>query len=57
MPKSSTAVLEEMNADLEKSLNTSEDEDWWKKNAGLRIYALDNSPLLRLFMHPEEAAS
>jgi hypothetical protein len=37
-------------------LNTVSDEDWWSKNAGLPIYALDNSPLLRLFMHTEEDA-
>jgi hypothetical protein len=35
------------------ALNTAGDEKWWEDNAGLRIYALDNSPLLRLFMHPE----
>jgi hypothetical protein len=35
-------------------LNATGDENWWKKNAGLPIYALDNSPLLRLFMHNEE---
>jgi hypothetical protein len=34
-------------------LNASDDEKWWEDNAGLPIYALDNSPLLRLFMHPE----
>ena len=34
-------------------LNTVGDEKWWEDNAGLPIYALDNSPLLRLFMHPE----
>ena len=28
-------------------------DKWWEDNAGLPIYALDNSPLLRLFMHPE----
>ena len=38
-------------------LNTSKDEDWWKDNASLPIYALDNSPLLRLFMHVEEVSS
>lgn len=32
-------------------LNTKEDENWWEKNASIPIYALDNSPLLRLFMH------
>jgi hypothetical protein len=35
-------------------LNTADDEKWWKDNAALPIYALDESPLLRLFMHPEE---
>ena len=34
-------------------LNAADDEKWWEKNAGLPIYALDSSPLLRLFMHPE----
>ena len=38
-------------------LNTTADEDWWKDNASLPIYALDNSPLLRLFMHVEEVSS
>jgi hypothetical protein len=32
-------------------LNTTEDENWWEKNAGIPIYSLDNNPLLRLFMH------
>ena len=36
-------------------LNSTDDEKWWEENAGLPIYALDNSPLLRLFMHPETA--
>jgi len=35
-------------------LNTTDDEKWWDKNAGVPIYALDNSPLLRLFMHNRE---
>ena len=34
-------------------LNTAEDEKWWNDNAALPIYALNDSPLLRLFMHPE----
>jgi ATP-dependent helicase/nuclease subunit B len=34
------------------SLNTEGDEKWFDRNAGIRIYALDNSPLLRMFMHP-----
>jgi RecB family exonuclease len=38
-------------------LNTTADEDWWSKNASLPIYALDNSPLLRLFMRVAEVAS
>jgi hypothetical protein len=38
-------------------LNTTSDEDWWSKNASLPIYALDNSPLLRLFMRVAEVAS
>ena len=37
-------------------LNTTADENWWLHNASLPIYALDNSPLLRLFIHPEEPA-
>ena len=37
-------------------LNTTADEDWWKKNASMPIYALENSPLLRLFMHVEEVS-
>ena len=38
-------------------LNTTEDEAWWLKNASIPIYALDNSPLLRLFMRNEEVSS
>lgn len=38
-------------------LNTTADEDWWSKNASLPIYALENSPLLRLFMRVEEVVS
>ena len=38
-------------------LNTTEDETWWSKNAHLPMYALDNSPLLRLFMRNEEVSS
>jgi len=38
-------------------LNTTEDETWWDKNAHIKIYALDNSPLLRLFMHAGEGKS
>ena len=39
----------------EVRLNGQGDEEWYQKNAGITIYALDNSPLLRLFMHPREA--
>jgi hypothetical protein len=39
------------------SLNTSDDETWWDKHAGINIYALDNSPLLRLFMHEKKERS
>lgn len=35
-------------------LNHEEDESWYDKHAGMKIYALDNSPLLRLFMHRGE---
>jgi hypothetical protein len=35
-------------------LNTMRDEAWWNKNAGIPLYALENSPLLRLFMHAGE---
>ena len=38
-------------------LNTIEDEDWWSANASLTVYALDNSPLLRLFMRTEEPSA
>lgn len=38
-------------------LNTTEDEIWWDKHASIPIYALDNSPLLRLFMHAVEEKS
>jgi hypothetical protein len=37
-------------------LNTTNDEKWWDKHASIPIYALDNSPLLRLFMHTTEAS-
>ena len=38
-------------------LNTTNDEKWWDQNASIPIYALDNSPLLRLFMHTAEESS
>jgi hypothetical protein len=38
----------------EVRLNVEGDEKWFDKNAGIKIYALDNSPLLRMFMHPGE---
>lgn len=31
-------------------LNRNTDEEWFEKKAGVKIYALDNSPLLRMFM-------
>jgi len=34
-------------------LNSTSDEAWYEKNAGMPLYHLDNSPLLRMFMHPE----
>ena len=38
----------------EVQLNHEDDERWYDKQAGVAIYALDNSPLLRLFMHRAE---
>lgn len=38
----------------EVRLNAEGDEKWFDRNAGITIYALDNSPLLRMFMHPGE---
>ena len=43
----------ELIAQLEKgiiTLNSVEDEEWFEKTAGVKPYALDNSPLIRLFM-------
>ena len=37
-------------------LNSAEDEDWWLDNASLPVYALDDSPLLRLFMRGKDAS-
>lgn len=33
-------------------LNKDNDETWYEKNAGIPLYALNNSPLIRMFMHP-----
>lgn len=38
----------------EVRLNAEGDEKWFDRNADITIYALDNSPLLRMFMHPGE---
>ena len=35
-------------------LNRDHEEAWYDKNAGMTLYALDNSPLVRLFMLPAE---
>jgi ATP-dependent helicase/nuclease subunit B len=35
-------------------LNTTDDEKWWDRNASITTYALNNSPLIKLFMHEEE---
>jgi hypothetical protein len=46
-------LIKERIARLEKGivlLNTSTDEEWFAKTAGTKPYALDNSPLIRLFM-------
>ncbi len=38
----------------EVRLNRESDEKWFEKNAGIKLYALDSSPLIRMFMLPEE---
>ena len=38
----------------EVRLNRNTDEKWFEKNTGIKIYALGNSPLLRMFMLPGE---
>ncbi|MBU0486121.1 MAG: exodeoxyribonuclease V subunit gamma [Proteobacteria bacterium] len=38
----------------EVRLNRDTDEKWFEKNAGVKIYALDNSPLMRKFILPAE---
>ena len=35
-------------------LNKDTDEAWYEKNAGMPLYALNNSPLIRIFMHQEQ---
>ena len=35
-------------------LNKDTDESWFEKNAGVPIYALNNSPLIRMFMHQDQ---
>ncbi|MFK5925719.1 MAG: PD-(D/E)XK nuclease family protein, partial [Desulfuromusa sp.] len=35
-------------------LNKDTDEAWYEKNAGVPLYALNNSPLIRMFMHQEQ---
>ncbi len=34
-------------------LNKETDETWYEKNAGIPLYALNNSPLIRIFMHAD----
>ena len=49
-------LIKERISQLEKGvvvLNTTEDDDWFNKTAGTTPYALDNSPLVRLFMKNE----
>ena len=35
-------------------LNSEVDEEWFDKEAGMPLYALDNSPLIRMFMHRDQ---
>lgn len=39
------------------ALNKTTDEKWYEKSAGIKLYALDDSPLVRLFMHPVEGGA
>lgn len=51
------ALIRKRLAQVEKGevcLNSEGDEKWFDRNAAIKIYALDNSPLLRIFMHPGE---
>ena len=52
------ALLKQRFGDLRKGnvkLNTTADEEWHEENSGITAkYALDASPLVRLFMHPAE---
>lgn len=48
-------LIKERIAQLEKgivTLNSEGDEEWFDKTAGTKPYALDGSPLIRLFMKP-----
>lgn len=35
-------------------LNNEVDEKWFEKEAGMPLYALENSPLIRMFMHRDQ---